>query len=158
MIYFFEVRNVEDDETKSGRVRLRAYPHASGMDHTDEQKVKDENLPWGFPVMPSTSAGTGKVGTIPTGLEVGSRVACMFAESDTEKQYPIIIGSFGRAFPPIKGANPRKSDSNEDGFDSVDKKEAGVDLPSGAATVADNVGKNPRNPRISPEDMEKDIG
>lgn len=154
MIYFFEVRNIEDDETKSGRVQLRAYP-SKDIDHTDDQKVKDENLPWGFPIMPSTSAGTGKVGTIPTGLEVGSRVACMFSASDTEKQYPIIIGSFARAFPPVGSA--KESDSNKDGFDSVDKKEAGVDLPSGAATVTDNVGKNPINPRVTPDKVETDV-
>ena len=152
MIYFFEVRNIEDDKTKSGRVQLRAYPNEN-LDHTDETNIKDEDLPWGFPIMPSTSAGTGKVGIIPTGLEVGSRVACMFSATDTEKQYPIIIGSFARAFPPVGSA--KESDSNKDGFDSVDKKEAGVDLPSGAATVPENVGLNPVNPRVSGADMSR---
>jgi hypothetical protein len=154
MIYFFEVRNIEDDKTKSGRVQLRAYCNEN-LDHTDTQKVKDEHLPWGFPVMPSTSAGTGKVGIIPTGLEVGSRVACMFSATDTEKQYPIIIGCFARAFPPVCSA--KESDSNKDGFDSCDEKECGVDLPSGAATVPENVGKNPVNPRVTPGNSEENV-
>ena len=154
MLYFFEVRNIEDDETKSGRVQLRAYP-SKDINHSDVTNIKDKDLAWGFPIMPSTSAGTGKVGIIPTGLEVGSRVACMFSATDTEKQYPIILGSFARAFPPVGSA--KESDSNKDGFDSVDKKEAGVDLPSGAATVKDNVGKNPINPRITPENVETEV-
>ena len=79
----------------------------------------------------------------------------MFSATDTEKQYPIIIGSFARAFPPVSSA--KESDSNKDGFDSVDKNEAGVDLPSGAATVADNVGKNPINSRITPENVETEV-
>lgn len=153
MIYFAEVRNIEDDPSQSGRVRLRMYPHAGGMDQSDTQNIKDEDLPWGFPLMESTSAGTNKVGKIPTGLRVGSRVAIMYSATDTEKQYPIILGSFARAFPPV--GNKDQSDSNKDGFDSVDKAQKGVDLPAQAATSEDNIGKNPVNPRITPDNVEK---
>lgn len=155
MIYFAEVRNIEDDETKSGRCKIRLYPHANGMDQSDEQNIKDEDLAWAFPLMPSTSASTGKVGTIPTGLQVGSRVAVMFCATDVEKRYPIILGSFHRAFPPV--TNERQSDSNKDGMDSVNQQQAGVDLPSNARTVQDNIGRNPINPRITTQNVETDV-
>ena len=151
MFYFAEVRNIVDDKTKSGRAKLRIY----GI-HDDTENIKDEHLPWGMPIMPSNSASTNKVGTAPTGLQVGSRVLCCFAANDTEQQYPIIIGSFFRGFPPV--ANAKEDDSNKDGFDSVDKSQAGVDLPSHANPDPDgsksNLGKNPINPRITPDQTE----
>jgi hypothetical protein len=85
-----EVRNIMDP-LKSGRVQIRIY----GL-HDDEKTIKDADLPWALPLMPSTSASTGKVGVIPTGLIVGSRVIISFLKNDTAQQYPIIFGSFGR--------------------------------------------------------------
>lgn len=149
MLVFGEVRNIVDDKTKSGRVQVRIYNN-----HDDEQNIKDEHLAWAMPIMPSHSASTNKVGIAPTGLQVGSRVAIMYGANDVEKQYPIIIGSFYRAFPSVSGQE--ESDSAKDGFDSVDTKEAGVDLPSGAnpnpAGGNENLGKNPINPKITPDD------
>ena len=85
-----EVRNIMDP-LKSGRVQIRIY----GL-HDDEKAIKDENLPWALPLQPSTSAATGKIGTMPTGLLVGSRVIVSFLKNDTAQQYPIIFGSFAR--------------------------------------------------------------
>ena len=89
--YAAEVRNIKDDPTKSGRVRIRIYGH-----HDDEQNIKDDDLPWALPLQPITSAATNRVGIIPTGLRVGSRVVVTFLENDTAEQYPIILGSFAR--------------------------------------------------------------
>lgn len=155
MFYFAEVRNIEDDKSTSGRVKVRVYPHSGGMDQSDEQNVKDEHLSWAMPMMPSTSPSTNKAGTIPTGLQVGSRVMVCYAATDVEKQYPMIIGSFHRAFPPV--SNERENDSNKDGFDSLDESQRGVDLPSMAATTDDNIGRNPLNPRITPENVETEV-
>jgi hypothetical protein len=90
--YAAEVRNVKDDPTKSGRVRIRIYGH-----HDDEQNIKDDDLPWALPLQPITSAATNRIGIIPTGLRVGSRVMITFLENDIAEQYPIILGSFARA-------------------------------------------------------------
>lgn len=91
---FAEVRNIKDP-LKSGRVQLRVYGK-----HDDEQEVKDDDLPWGLALTPITSASTARVGVVPTGLLVGSRVMIMYADDDPEEQYPIIMGSFHRAVKP----------------------------------------------------------
>ena len=88
--YAAEVRNIMDP-LKSGRVQIRIYGF-----HDDEKSVKDADLPWALPLMPSTSASTGKVGIMPTGLVKGSRVVVTFLHNDTAQQYPIIFGSFAR--------------------------------------------------------------
>jgi hypothetical protein len=90
-LYVAEVRNIKDDPTKSGRVQIRMYNH-----HDDEQNVKDEDLPWALPIQPITSAATNRVGVIPTGMRVGSRVVVSFLENDTAEQYPIILGTYSR--------------------------------------------------------------
>lgn len=91
-LYVAEVRNIKDDPTKSGRVRVRMYGH-----NDDEQNIKDDDLPWALPLQPITSAATNRVGVIPTGLRVGSRVVVAFLESDTSEQFPIILGSYARS-------------------------------------------------------------
>lgn len=152
MFYFYEVRNIEDDESKSGRVKLRAYPHKV-LDHSDEQNVKDDDLPWGMPLMPSTSPSTNKAGAIPTGLQVGSRVLCCFADGDVDRQYPIILGSFHRAFPPV--GNEQESDSDKDGNSDVEKGEAGVDVPAPGNPELNEKGQlSPNNEKVSPESYE----
>lgn len=148
MFYFAEVRNIEDDKSKSGRVQLRMY-----LKENDEKDIKNEHLAWGMPLMPSTSASTNRAGTVPTGLQVGSRVLVCFAADDQEQQYPIILGSFYRAYPPVTSEN--ESDSEKDGNSDVNKSEAGVDLPRHALGDKD-VGKNPLNPRITPGNVEID--
>ena len=66
--YFAEVRDIMDP-LGSGRVKIRKYGYQN-----DEQNMKDDNLPWALPLQPITSAATNRVGVIPTGLIVGSRV------------------------------------------------------------------------------------
>jgi hypothetical protein len=94
-LYVAEVRNIKDDPTQSGRVRVRIYGH-----NQDQQNIKDEDLPWALPLQPISSAATNNVGLIPTGLKVGSRVVITYLENDVSEQYPIILGSFARAIKP----------------------------------------------------------
>jgi hypothetical protein len=91
MFYIAEVRNFEDDPTKSGRVKVRIY-----NEHNDEQAIKDDALPWAMVVQPSTSAATAKLGHAPHGLRVGSRVLVTFLPHDHAMQYPIVLGSLPR--------------------------------------------------------------
>lgn len=97
MFEIAEVRNIKDP-MKAGRVQVRIYGK-----NDDEQEIKDEDLPWAVSVMPSTSASTARIGTIPVGLLVGSRVLIAYASNDPEKQYPFILGSFHRAGAPKGG-------------------------------------------------------
>ena len=89
-----EVRNIKDP-MKAGRVQVRIYGK-----NDDEQDIKDDDLPWAVSVTPITSASTGKVGIVPVGLLVGSRVVIGYAANDPEKQYPFVMGSFHRAGAP----------------------------------------------------------
>ena len=86
-----EVRNFEDDPTKSGRVKVRIYNK-----HNDEQQVKDDELPWAMVLHPVPSPATSRIGISPSGLVVGSRVLIIYSEEDHAKQYPIVIGSLAR--------------------------------------------------------------
>ena len=91
MIRIAEVRNFEDDPTKSGRVKVRIYGK-----NNDEQEVKDDELPWAMVMHPITSAATSKIGVVPSGLVVGSRVIVTYMPEDDAQQYPIVIGSIAR--------------------------------------------------------------
>lgn len=96
-----EVRNIEDDPTRSGRCKVRIY-----NEENDEENVKDDDLPWATPLHPITSAATAKIGIVPCGLIVGSRVLITYLPWDTAEQYPIILGSLGRGdLPSKKGIN-----------------------------------------------------
>jgi hypothetical protein len=97
MFEIAEVRNIKDP-MKAGRVQVRIYGK-----NDDEQDIKDEDLPWAVSVTPITSASTGKVGIVPVGLLVGSRVLIAYASNDPEKQYPFVVGSFHRAGSPKRG-------------------------------------------------------
>lgn len=91
-----EVRNIEDDPSKSGRVKVRIY-----NEQHDETTIPDEDLPWALPIQPITSAAYNGVGVTPHGLLVGSRVIVAYLPDDHSQQYPLILGSFSRAFEPI---------------------------------------------------------
>jgi hypothetical protein len=98
-----EVRNFRDDPTRSGRCRIRIY-----NEQNDEQNIKDEDLPWAVVLHPITSAATAKIGIVPSGLIVGSRVLITYLPNDTAEQYPIILGSLGRGdLPFVEGINDR---------------------------------------------------
>lgn len=144
-IYFAEVVDFKSDPSKTGRCKIRFYPN-KGMNFTNEQTMPDAELPYAMPLMNATSASTGKIGTIPTGLIKGSRVAVTFSANDINKQYPIILGSFPRGFEPVTSQN--QSDSDQDGLSSVNQQTAGFDVPYGGnpGTNSDDVGRtlNPR--------------
>lgn len=89
--YIAEIRDIKDP-MKSGRCKLRIYGQ-----HDDEQEAGDDKAVWGVPLMSATSASTARSGTIPTGMEVGSRVMVLFASDDVNCQNPFILGSFHRA-------------------------------------------------------------
>lgn len=135
MEYFLgEVRNIKDP-WKSGRVQVRIY----GL-HDDEQNVKDEHLAWAMPIQDITSAATGKVGTVPVGMVVGTRVLGTFL--DEQKQNPVILGTYARA------AKPADTNDNTGGEEGNDKKSQGVDLPSSGNPSNGNMGKSTSNPKV----------
>lgn len=131
--FMAEVRNIKDP-LKSGRVQIRIYGH-----HEDEQNIKDEHLPWAMTLQPITSAATSKVGIIPTGMMVGSRVFGVFI--DGARQQPVILGTFPRAF--------QLNDPNNNAGGLEDKKpnSEGIDIPArGHPEDGDpNAGKTPNN-------------
>jgi hypothetical protein len=86
-----EVRDYKKDPTKSGRPRIRFYG-----EQNDEQEVKDDQLPYGLLMHPTNSPATQKLGMVPTGLPVGTRVVCIFMEEDVNCLYPIVIGTIAR--------------------------------------------------------------
>lgn len=99
MFKIAEVRNIEDDKTKSGMVKVRIY-----NENNDENSVPDDDLPWATVMHPITSAATAKIGISPAGLVVGSRVLITYLPDDTAQQYPIVLGSLGRGdLPKTKG-------------------------------------------------------
>jgi len=102
-----EVRNIEDDPSQSGRVRVRLV-----NDQHDETTIPDENLPWAMPIQPTSSAAFNGVGSSPHGLLVGSKVMVTYMPEDKAQQYPIILGSFSRAFAPaIEGIQKQDTDT-----------------------------------------------
>jgi len=110
-----EVVNVYDPD-QSGRVQIRVFGR-----HDDKSNIPDDDLPWALPMQPVTSAAFGKIGTTPLGLVKGSKVAGFWADSD--HQYPIIIGSFGKAGEFIDG-------TTNDGIPQVDISKGSAPAPS----------------------------
>jgi hypothetical protein len=92
-IYIAEVRKI-GGEDQAGYVAIRKYGHED-----DETEVKDEDLSWGVPIQPVTSAATGRLGSSPHGLRVTSRVIVTYADNDPEEKHPLILGSFARSAP-----------------------------------------------------------
>jgi hypothetical protein len=89
------VTNVMDPH-QSGRVQVRVFGR-----HDDRVNIPDSDLPWAQVVQPVTSSARGRMGTAPVGLVVGSRVFGQWLDSD--RQYPLILGSVGRAGSIIPG-------------------------------------------------------
>jgi hypothetical protein len=94
-MWFGIVTNVMDPH-QSGRVQVRVFGR-----HDDRVNIPDADLPWAQVTQPTTSAGRGRIGTAPVGLVVGSRVFGFWR--DTDQQYPLVIGSIGRAGEIIQG-------------------------------------------------------
>lgn len=104
-----EVVNTKDSPDKDGRVRVRMYGR-----HDDKTNIKDEDLPWALPIQPINSAAIGGVGTSPLGMLNGSRIYGSFL--DIDQQYPIILGTFGKAGD-LKGDN-----TTAGGTETIDTK------------------------------------
>jgi Gp5 N-terminal OB domain len=97
MIYWIgEVVDVNDPH-QSGRVKIRVYGH-----HDDRTNIPDSALPWAQVTQSPTSAAIGRIGSAPVGLVVGSRVIGFWADS-SDLQYPLVIGTIGKAGDPIDG-------------------------------------------------------
>ena len=94
-IWIGTVINVMDPH-QSGRVQIRVLGQ-----HDDIVNIPDSDLPWAQVLQPVTSAARGRIGTAPVGLVVGSRVMGYWLDQD--QQYPIVMGSIGRAGIPIPG-------------------------------------------------------
>ena len=63
-----EIRNIMDPYA-SGRYQIRVYGN-----HNDEQNIQDQHLKWAHFIQHAGSAATSKIGILPTGPIVGSRV------------------------------------------------------------------------------------
>jgi len=97
MIYWVgEVVDV-NDIYQSGRVKVRVYGR-----HDDRTNIPDSALPWATVTQPVTSAAIGRVGASPVGLVVGSRVIGFWCDGN-DLQFPMIIGTLGRAGDPVPG-------------------------------------------------------
>ena len=120
-----KVVNVKDPD-QSGRVQVRIFGK-----HDDEKNIPDKDLPWAMPLQPVTSPAIGKLGTAPLGLVKDSKVMGFWADSD--QQYPIILGSFGKAGDPKPG-------SSSDGAETIDIKTGSI--PSAAVNQSDPVEYN----------------
>lgn len=120
-----KVVNVKDPD-QSGRVQIRIFGK-----HDDSTNIPDKDLPWAMPLQPVTSPAIGKLGTAPLGLVKDSKVVGFWADSD--QQYPIIMGSFGKAGDPKPG-------SSSDGAEEIDIKTGSI--PSAAVNQSDPVEYN----------------
>jgi hypothetical protein len=83
------VTNVFDPH-QGGRVQVRIFGR-----HDDTVNIPDADLPFAQVIQPVTSAARGRMGTAPVGLVAGSRVIGIWLDRD--HQFPIILGSVGRA-------------------------------------------------------------
>lgn len=119
-----DVVNVKDPD-ESGRVQVRVVGR-----HDDKQNIPDEDLPWAMPLQSVTSAAFRKIGTAPVGMVKGTKVIGFWADAD--QQYPIIIGTFGKA-------GPLKPGTNTDGIPEIEFEKGSMPAP------AQNPGAEPFN-------------
>jgi hypothetical protein len=119
MIYWIgEVVDVNDPH-QSGRVKIRVYGH-----HDDRTNIPDSALPWAQVTQSPTSAAIGRIGSAPVGLVVGSRVVGFWADS-SDLQYPLVIGSMGKAGDPINGEMLNGSPAIDTSLGSIPQSSSG---------------------------------
>jgi hypothetical protein len=119
MIYWIgEVVDVNDPH-QSGRVKIRVYGH-----HDDRTNIPDSALPWAQVTQSPTSAAIGRIGSAPVGLVVGSRVIGFWADS-SDLQYPLVIGSMGKAGDPINGEMLNGSPTIDTSLGSIPQSSSG---------------------------------
>jgi hypothetical protein len=121
-----EVRAM-NDPGNSGACQVRMINYQN-----DEKNVKDEHLKWCTPLHPITSAATAGVGIIPAGMCVGSRVLCAYLDDDLNEEYPIILGTLGRAQEPKEKGLGKQSDQDSGG--KIPPEEAGPDNSAAPGT------------------------
>ena len=131
-----EVRNI-NDPFKSGRVQIRIYGN-----HDDEHEIMDEHLPWALSLQPITSAATSKIGIIPTGMIVGSRVFGIFI--DEAQQQPVILGTFSRGSKLLIDTPL----TNEGGQEVLDPNQKGIDTPTHGHPEDNNAGVTPNATKV----------
>ena len=103
---------VEDrsDPLKMGRCRVRIV----GL-HTESRiSLPTEDLPWAYPIMPVTSAGTSGIGSAPLGPVEGTWVLVTFMDPD--EQMPMMLGTMIGAY--------QTPENQETGVFAIDKVEA----------------------------------
>ena len=125
--YWAEVRDI-NDPTQSGHCRVRLYNRQN-----DENSSPDERLAWAMPMQPITSAATAGVGVIPSGAIVGTRVLVCFMDDDVAEQYPLMMGTFGRAKLPSKGGVRKEADEESGG--TIAENESSPDSPVGPKAI-----------------------
>jgi GH24 family phage-related lysozyme (muramidase) len=114
------------DPLKLGRCQVRVV----GLHTHDKSLLKTEDLPWAFPMQPSTSAAISGVGQSPVGPVEGTWVVVMFRDYP-ENQQPIILGSIG-------GIPQDFGSVDQDDNSMVLRNDAGVAKNTGVVT--DNSG------------------
>jgi len=87
-----------NDPNTSGRVKVRVFGR-----HDDVANIPDSSLPWAQVMQPVTSAAIGRIGSSPVGLVKNSRVIGFWADGN-DNQYPVIIGTIGKAGDVIPGS------------------------------------------------------
>ena len=109
---------VEDrqDPLKLGRCRVRIV----GLHTESKISLPTEDLPWAYPIMPVTSAGTSGIGSAPLGPVEGTWVLITFMDPD--EQMPMMLGTMIGAY--------QTPESLETGLFALDKVDAdgAVDL------------------------------
>jgi len=124
------VTNVNDPH-QSGRVQVRVFGR-----HSDVANIPDADLPWAQVLQPVTSAARGRMGTAPVGMIVGSRVYGNWLDRD--HQYPLILGTVGRAGEQIPGVT-------ENGAPAVNTDTGSI--PAATQASANNAYASLENPQ-----------
>ena len=121
-----------DDPLKLGRCQVRIV----GMHTYDKALLPTKDLPWAYPMQPSTSAAMSGIGHAPVGLVEGTAVVVMFMDDDN--QQPIILGSIG-GIP--QGNGPVDQEQNSPLF-----KQDGYSVTPNSTTVTDDNGNQVTTP------------
>ncbi len=99
-VWFTGVVEDRNDPSKLGRVRVRCFGY-----HTEDKiKIKTEDLPWSWVMMPNTSTSMNGLGETPSFIVEGSWVIGFFRDPET-MQEPVIMGT-------LPGIPSESADSN----------------------------------------------
>jgi len=126
---------VEDrnDPLQLGRCRVRIV----GLHTENKISLSTEDLPWAYPIMPVTSAGTSGIGSAPLGPVEGTWVLITFMDPD--EQMPMMLGTMIGAY--------QTPESLETGVFAVDKvdPDGTIDISS-SKTIPQNADGTPGTP------------